>query len=391
VEAAVDPDHAVPDALLALLESWLVSVEPASEEIAGGETQRERKESLLWGHGRISMLPSGNFPVLAALNNACLVLIPPLMDRWLSILERHLTRIESPRVWAAIAGRYLRWLNLADRSRAHAFLDRLFTLYPGVLGTVEGIHLMAYLQHWINPENAQRWLSAMALAGENGAQGSGEVLMLRHALFPEEEWARTQVAALIASTDEATRGSRVGLVYALIHLWSEPEHRTLAHGYILPMLRSQEDDVLKTLSGIFLSSSFLLDDATRTLFDALCERPELLQDQRAEYLTERLEDLVTFEPERVARLANALLDYAGEAMTNMSTSWYLSSEPLLAVALALQDMAEPHRTAGVALFERMLEFNVPNAYEATLALDKRTANAATAQPPRRRRRRQTRK
>ena len=74
-------------------------------------------------------------------------------------------------------------------------------------------------------------------------------------------------------------------------------------------------------------------------------------------------------------------------MANMATSWYLSSEPLLAIALALQDMGEPYRTAGVALFERMLEFNVPNAREVTLDMDKRTPNAAAARPPRRRRRR----
>ena len=383
VEAAVDQDHPVPDALLNLLESWLVSVDPASEEIAREKTERERKESFLWGHGRISIVPSGNFPSLAALSKACLVPSPPLMNRWLCILESHLLRTESPRVWAAVAWRYLRWLNLADRARAQAFLDRLFTLYPAVLGTVEGIHLMAYLQHWVSPENAQRWLGVMAQAGEDGAQGSGEVLLLRHALFPVEDWGRTQVAALLGSTDTATSGQRIGVVHAIVHLWSEPGHRMLAHSYILPLLASHEDDVLNALGGIFLSNSFLLDEPTRALFDALCEHPALLRDQRAEHLAEHLEALVPFEPERVARLANAVLDQAGEAMANMATSWYLSSEPLLAAALALQDMDEPYRTYGVALFERMLEFNLPQAREMTLELDKRTPNAAVARPPRR--------
>lgn len=162
----------------------------------------------------------------------------------------------------------------------------------------------------------------------------------------------------------------------------------LAHSYILPLLASHESNVRYALGGIFLSNSFLLDEPTRTLFDALCEHPALLRDQRANYLAEHLEALVTFEPERIAHLANILLDQAGEAMANMATSWYLSSEPLLAVALALQDKGDPYRTEGAALFERMLEFNLPQAREMTIDLDKRTPNTVTRPPIRRRRRKQ---
>lgn len=388
VETAVDKVHPVPDTLLDLLESWLVSVDPASEDIAGEKSVRERKESLLWTRGGMILMPSGNFPILAALSQACLIPTPPLVDRWLRILEAHLSRSESPHVWASVAWRYLRWLNNADAVRAQAFLHRLFTAYPAVLGSLQGVHLMAYLQHWIGAENARDWLEIMGRAGNDGPQGRGELLMVRHALFPGEEWVRALVVAALASTEEASGEQRVGMVYAIVHLWSEPDHRALAHTYLLPLLASSEEEVRHALGGIFLCNSFLPDGPTRELFDALCEYPTLLQDRRAEYLAEHLEALVTFEPERVARLTNTLLDQVGEAMANMSTSWYLGSEPLLAVALALQDMGEPHRSAGLALFERMLEFNLPQAREMTLDLDKRTPNAAATRPPRRRRNRQ---
>lgn len=388
VETAVDKEHPVPDTLLDLLESWLLSVDPASEDIAGEKSARERRESLLWTRGGMIQMPSGNFPILAALSQACLIPTPPLVDRWLRILEAHLSRSESPRVWASVAWRYLRWLNLADAERAQAFLHRLFAAYPAVLGSLQGVHLMAYLQHWISTENARNWLEIMGRAGNDGAQGRGELLMVRHALFLGEDWVRALVVAALTSTEEASREQRVGMVYAVVHLWSEPDHRALAHTYLLPLFASSEEEVRHALGGIFLCNSFLPDGPTRELFDALCDYPTLLQDRRAEYLAEHLEALVTFEPERVARLTNALLDQVGEAMANMSTSWYLGSEPLLAIALALQDMGEPHRSAGLALFERMLEFNLPQAREMTLDLDKRTPNAAAARPPRRRRNRQ---
>lgn len=391
VEEAASEKYPVPGSLLCLLESWLLAVDPASADIAHENAVREQKESLLWGHGRMSILPSGNFPILSALSSACLVVKPPLIERWLHALGDHLARSESPRVWAAVAWRYLRWQNLAEPARAQSFLDRLFAAYPAVLGSIEGIHLMAYLQHWIAPHNARRWLEIMHHAGEHGAQGCGELLMLRHALFPAEDWPREQVGTLLASTEAATREERVGVAHAVVHLWSEAKHRTLAHGYLLPLLASEDADVLHAVGGIFLSHAFLPDQPTRTLLDALCEHPALLRDRRAEYLGEHLETLLAVEPERVARLCNALLDQAGEAMGNMATSWYLSSEPILDVALMLQDIDAPHRTAGLALFERMLEFNLPQAHEMALNLDKRTPNLSAASRPSIRRRKKQKK
>jgi hypothetical protein len=73
----------------------------------------------------------------------------------------------------------------------------------------------------------------------------------------------------------------------------------------------------------------------------------------------------------VCRVAHALLDTAGDQMGNIATSWYLSTEWLLDIALQLQDMGNTERAAGSTLFERMLEFNMPQAREMTLDLDKR--------------------
>jgi hypothetical protein len=435
VESAACAEAPVPETLLVLLESWLVSVDPESEDVAGEQKAKERKESLLWGHGGMVILPSGNYPALSAISQACLVVTPPLTDRWMNVLEGHLSRSESPRVWASIALHYLRWLKLATHDRGQVFLDRLFHAYPSVLGRQEGIHLMAYLQHWISPEHARNWLEIMAHEGGDGAQGYGELLMVRHALFPNEDYPKkalitylspprvylralrwldsvgffrswlgkfamnginqifrkNQVVALLDSTDEEALSIRAGIAHALVHLWSEPDHRNLAHGYLLPLLGSKENDVLYALTGIFRTQSWLSDQQTRELLDALCEHPAILRMQPAEFLAEHLEYLVEQEPERVARLANILLDQVGEAMGNIATSWYLRSESLLAIALALQDMVEPHRTNGVALFERMLEFNLPQAHEMVLSLDKRTPQGAPVRTVRRRKRIKARK
>jgi hypothetical protein len=384
VAESIATEHPAPESLLILLESWLVPLDKESDEEDERE-ERGREGSLLWGMGGFSAPPSGNYLLLEALSKACLVVDPPRMERWLDILEAHLARRESVRVWAALAGHYLRWLKLAPAERAQAFLDELFYRYPAVLGKRDGAFLMAYLQHWIAPDKAHDWLEYMEGAGRCGAQGYGEVLLLRHAIFPVEAWPHSRVTELLSRNDEATLMQRVGIAYAVVELWSEMEHRTLVHGYLLKLLASTEQEVLRATAGIFLKTAWLPDQATRSLLDALTAHPEILRDQRAEFLGERLEPLVGVEPERVARLANVLLDQVGNQMGNVATAWYLSSEPLLAVALALQDMGEPHRTSGVALFERMLEFNLPPVQEAMLSLDKRMPQNVQPSPVRRRR------
>ncbi len=386
IEDAMSAKHSIPEELLCVLEGWLVSVDPAPENVTDEKAVRECDESLLWGRGSISWLPSGNFPALAALSRACVLSSPPLVDRWLDILDAHLSRRETSCVWKALSGRHLRWLHLTAAGRAQTFLDRLFSEYPDLLGSRDGVNLMAALQGWVAPENAARWLEVMARAGTHGAQGCGEVLMLRHALFPEEDWPRELLHTLLASNDSATREQRTGIAHAVVNLWSETQHRCLAHSYLLPLLATTEEDVVQAVGGIFLSRAFPPDQPTRELLNAMCEHAALLRDQRSQHLVKHLDMLMVFEPALVARLANALVDQSGEAMRSTATSWSLRGESLMDIALRLQDMGEPYPTAGLELFERMLEFNLPHVQEMALSLDKRTVNDSAAARPSKRRR-----
>jgi len=382
IQETVRTETPVPDSLLDRMEGWLASVEPTSEDIS---SKKEREGSLLWGRSGMSILPSGNYPVLAALSRACLVAEPPRLGRWLDCLENHLERSESPRVWAAIAIRYLDWLRLADHERAQAFLDRLFQTFPAILQRHEGILFMAHLQRWVDPEHARLWLGKMEILGEMSAQGAGEILMLRRAWFPEEAWPNQRIAEWLSAPDAEYSPQRTGLAYSVAHLWSEPDHRQLAHAYLLQLMACRDPAVMKPLGAVHLGKSLFPDRATWEWLDTLCEHPALLLDQRTEYLIEHLETLVTADPARVARVCNVLLDEVGVAMRDLSTHWYLSGEPLAAIALALQDMGEPHRAEGVALFERMLEFNLPQAREMTLSLDKRMSTDSAVSRPRRKR------
>jgi hypothetical protein len=375
----------MPQILVNSLEGWLESADPGSETVER-EDKNDPHTSVLWGHGGLSALPGGNFPILSALSQICLSAQPQAFDRWLEILEKHQTRSESPAVWSALASHYFSCLRQADHERAQVFLDRLFAMFPSVLGEVSAIRLMAELQRWISPEYAKRWLAAMAEQGEKGLQGGGEVLMLRRAWREGEGWLIDTIEKWLTSIAPETALQRAGIAHTVIRMWEEPTLRVLGHGYLLRLLPSEEKPVRDALGEIFrLRSCWPPDPFTWEIMDALAENPELFLDGRAEHFPEILEGLVEYQPLRVAKLAHAVIDTVGSRLADTASGWAFHCESLISVALRLQDMPGEISLRGVELFERLLEFNVPTAAEMALSLDRRTPNVGVrSRLPRRR-------
>lgn len=383
---AASKETPVPDDLIDRMERWLIPC--ATEDAAEIEADAKETSStspVLWGHGSIAVLPNGNYPTLTALTSACLSVEPPRLDRWLSILERHAARAESSRVWEALVQRELTYLRMADRPRVEALIDQVIAAAPSILAGRGWAHFVAQAFHWASATAIRRWVMGVVEKGGEGQQEAGELACLRHALFPAEDWSRELVEAL---SGDAASDAALGVAHAVANLWHEPMTRPVVHPILLLLLRSTEERVLTALSAIFMNDGFAADAETRELLDALVAYPSVLKNGRAERLPEMLVKLVASEPARVCAVVHALLDAAGEQMGNIATSWYLSNEWLLDIALQLQDMGAAERAAGSVLFERMLEFNMPQAREMTLDLDKRTPVGNSQRAPRRRRSRE---
>jgi hypothetical protein len=380
IASVVNKESPVPDALIDRMERWLIP--PAIESFREIETSaKDNQSSVLWGHGSMSALPNGNYPTLNALTASCLASEPLRVERWLGILERHAVGTESPEVWEALLHRELLNLRLVERLRAESLIDRLIEGAPAILNGPGWVHFVAHAYHWASAAAVQRWVIRTVECANNG-QGAGELIGLRHAQFPAERWPRELAQSLGGGNSQATA---LGLAHTVAHLWHEPITRPVVHPLLLQLLCSNDEQVLTALSAVFLNDGFAADSETRELLDAFAAHPNVLKNGRAERLPELLVKLVTAEPERVCRVAHALLDTAGDQMGNIATSWYLSTEWLLDIALQLQDMGNTERAAGSMLFERMLEFNMPQAMEMTLDLDKRMPVGANPRAPVRRR------
>lgn len=378
---AASNEALVPDELIDRMERWLSACATESDTVIEADT-KENSAAVLWGNRSWRVVPNGNYPTLIALTSACLTAEPPRLERWLSILERHSERPESARVWEALIQRELRYLRMADRSRVEAVVDKVVARAPSILDGVNWAIFVAQAFHWASDSAARRWLTGTVERGGQGLQAAGELACLRHALFPAEDWSGELVDMF--SNDAASKGA-LGVAHGVANLWHEPITRVVVHPILLKLLHSSDERVLTALSAIFLNDGFAADVETREVLDALVDCPDVLKNGRAERLPEKLVNLVASEPERVCRVVHTLLNVAGDQMGNIATSWYLRTEWLLDIALQLQDMGSTERAAGSALFERMLEFNMPQVREMTLDLDKRTPVASGSRAPVRRR------
>jgi hypothetical protein len=380
IGSAVSKESPVPDELIDRMERWLHPL--AHESTHQDEIDSTGKQSsVLWGGGSIMTLPNGNYPTLSALTASCLCAEPARVDRWLDILERHAFRAESPKVWEALLRHELLNLRMAERARAESLIDTLVDKLPSLVNGRAWVHFVARAYHWSSPASTKRWVMRTLKDATNG-QGAGELIGLRCVRFPAEIWSRAEAHSLAAG---ASSSASRGLAYCVAHLWHEPMARPVVHPLLLLLLCSGDEQVLNALSDLFLNDGFAADAETRELLDAFVAYPNVLKNGRAERLPELLAKLVAAEPERVCLVAHALLDTAGDQMGNIATSWYLSTEWLLDIALQLQDLENAQRAAGSMLFERMLEFNIPQAMKLTLDLDKRMPAGVIPQAQSRRR------
>jgi hypothetical protein len=89
-------------------------------------------------------------------------------------------------------------------------------------------------------------------------------------------------------------------------------------------------------------------------------------------LTHRLRQLLAdgFDSLLVARVSNAILDTAGDAIGNFRSKWAWDSRDLIQIAMTLQKI-EASRDAGLELFERLMELGAYEADQVLREVDRR--------------------
>ena len=390
IGSRINSNTPLPENFFEILRGWLTSWIPpvhtsTTEEQADGG-------SVIWQSHRMIMLPHGNYPILETISRACLLPKPPLTDRWLSILEEHLLRDEDPDVWKVLSIYWLPNLAFADKNRSGHFLDALFSKYPQVIISADGAVLIARTQSWVGESFVFKWLKQLRDSNwKFGAQAYAEIMLLRHAWFPECDLAKEAIKDILSVKHEGFEKMTdlfVGIAYTAVELWSELQYRTLGTKFLLRLIPTPDNRVLRAVSHIFgRENTLFYDDNMKRILDFLCIYPEVLANDRTGYLIEVLENIVIIDPDRVYQICSAIVNKLGKKLTDISQSSAIWSENIINIALALNRLDMPHRERGLELFEKLLNLGVWRVRETLLELDRRLVPYVVARQSRRRRQR----
>jgi hypothetical protein len=391
VQKATDKKGEVSDEMCRLFESWLVD-DTNVQDVVRDESV-ERSDSLLFGLRGGGVLPGGNYPKLSVLTTAYLARQKPRFDDWISMLERHLERQESPKVWRALA-RSLEAVLVVEPTRAEAFLDGVFSRYPVVRDSRDGLAIIAHAMHRLPIDTVQRWMTEL----ESGnwvrrSQAYGELLVLLATRKSATEESRNRLERELTAyaTDPVHTGIALGIAHSAARLWSVPERRLAVTDILVRLIPSAQGPIAEAvMHGFQHDDAVIWDDATRTLLKALLAAPAVLLAEKGVSFVERLQELLPAGADLVADITLAL---AGSAAQERGDYLLSHGSELVDLATTLQRLGSPVREKGLDLFETLLEHQAYGAKALLAEIDpERTPRTPTPilrrkSPPRRRLRR----
>ena len=357
-----------------LLAGWVMDRSSVHDDSgANWDDTIETGRSILWGMQDFGPLPQGNYTILDALMLGYLSRTQPDLNGWLTVLELHLNRNESLKVWSALA-RDMPYLVNAEDGRGIDFLDTFFARYPELLNTRAGVlligHVVARLPDGMTDRIIDGWVSG---GWEHGPQVAGEVAALNLCRMPDSAVARARVDQFLDGDDfdsNTIRQLRVGLTYTFSKAWHSLDLRPLSTPLLIRLIDTACDAVATALDVLFGAIEPLPMDAhTRSLIEAVLRRPSVLVAQNLYFLVKSLTGLLYEDgyPALVYDVATTLVEEAGRSGNETDTVQNLSE--LADLALTLHRV--PHtREHGLDLFERLLKADVPGLSESLKMIDR---------------------
>ena len=372
LRGTLNKTNQLPESIVDLLESWLSEPWKRPSDVADAAVASDvssREGSLLWTFGGMEILPNGTYYLMDVLSCEFIRRTPPLADRWLDLLEKHLSRQDRLSVWRTLC-HHLQNLRLCEHGRASRFLDSLFNLYPSVLRSGNGIMLIANCIWWADAVLVKNWMNQLRDSDwPHGPQAYGELVFLGagrdQKTVPKEIWDHLGPAENTALNSQIQKG----LAYAAANLWIKSDFRFLATEVLTSLLMSSEPTVLVAALEVFrIANPLPLDRHTLRLMEALYHSTAFDSVKGHSFVVDRLAEYVLHKPVLVAQLAQKFVDSTKDQLSDARTSLFAAAPTLTNISLTLQRNPLTQQE-GMTLFEDLLETHAYGAIEALRELD----------------------
>lgn len=369
-------DHAIID----LYRHWLFGtgetvaevVDPSTDEDAPEQDAPDEAEdgdpdvrSLLWGHGGLSFVPSGNFPLLKALVK--IFLHDNDINELLQFLRASLDRVRDIEWWKHLLLLliYLRPAKDVDPSDRVALLRLIVVRFPELLGTRELAFLLGHV-HWWAPDFVEEVLTRwQAVQDRIARHGYGELVTLLALLHPERDWPQRALADI--EQDAHDRDARAGAAMTAVNLWGEHAQRTRATALLIRLLPGASDGEWSAVFDLFrIVDELTPDENTVLLLEAIADHMHAAPRLDSTFVVDRLETLLPHEAPLVARVALGLVEKWREELGDIRTGTAATAPQLVDIAVTLHRLGPTTREDGTRLFEKLLDVD---AYAARATLD----------------------
>jgi len=381
---------AINDEVVSMLECWVAAsingkklageIEEAPE-VEDEDPGQEAERFLLSGHGQISFLPGGDFSILS-------VIIAARFDRGetaavIRLLRRYLQYSRNKCIWKSLLPDLVS-LPRRDPKDGADFVGEVLSI-PEIDGSQEAAHFMVEVG-WGAMEqvigNLARWRDSSNLASR---KGFGELVALFGLVYPNAVQARKWLDEI--TENEALSEARCGAAATTACLlWSRPESRSAATDLLLRLLARNEAAVWHQVFCVFrLVDKLEPEPDTVRLMRGIAAGIHHAPAPREPYVVERLEGLLPYHADIVAKIASQLIQLWRDRLRDVGSSLVAAGQEMMDLAITL------HRTngvelAGLKMFEQLVEIDAYQAREVLDEIDHRIRPSVKAWRPRLRRR-----
>lgn len=366
----------ISDEVIGLFVEWLNIIPASAEEGAKDEdvelTSRSNDEdlregSILWGHGNISILPGGNFNILSALASILLNRGEAGRDRYLAILDDHLSRERNPNIWKALLLSRLSNTGGSTPQVVSTFLRKLFDRFPEVLATREAVMFLAHAQRW-DDQLVYDLVNSWCKSDRAFLQRAyGELVGLVATVKGKDNWAWARDDVIASGTDDM----KIGLAHAAVNMWSDEKLRKRAVETLIALLKGASKELVAAVMDVFRVNELAPDASTVELLRALADSGTDMSAAPSHFVVERLQALLPHEAELIATIAEKLVAAWRGELGDMRTGTATAAPQLTDLALTLHRLGGTSRQSGVALFEAMIEIDAYGARETLVEIDGR--------------------
>lgn len=369
----------LPDDAITMLEGWLERLEAPTPKEIHDEADKIPAHSLIFSAGGMFMQPHGRGPVINAIAAGYLERETPELAKWIAVVRRRIDVEPHRGVWVMTMQK-LHAVIVEDPKTATQLFDAILKRHSDVLREPFAWHMIAmWMRAFVPSETILDWIDVMrGIDAPQPQQAAGELLYLYFA-HHRDTTSRDCILGLALGGD---RDIVRGLAFAAADLWDNIRTRDVGVEVLIAEIERWPDDAVKTLPSLRIED---LDELTQRVYRAAATNLDVLLPIFSD-LGEQIEPMTADEPGFVADIAKAVVDAPSKQVENVLG--YSAAEVMTSIALTLHRIPG-YESAGLDLFEKLLDANLREARAALEVLDRKPTRQMWRRPrrPRRPRRR----